>query len=263
MLEEESCDGLSPEGSITVLGAAILVLLPLSYVPQYWSILQTSSSQGIDLLSLLLGQFSSFAGAMTALLLHSLQLICCSQGRLQYCGQGILIAHQLLLGWLVQIPLYLLCLFYRQERLRPLLHYCSILFSLLPPIVGLALVLVSTYGPNHRFIHEYASLMSLLANGFTLIRWLPQIYATLRSGSLGQLNPIMLCFHVPGCIAMAWIQAEHGESFFVWSPYLMSAAQMSLLLLIWLWPRFTNVFKCYKNRHGWERLSTQAVVIPS
>lgn len=208
----------------------------------------SSFSLGLALLSSLL-TFTNF------LILHWTTIICCACVSFGTCMSANLTPLQLFANVLCLLFVYSAFLWYyplepfsiyRQQRKREYLRAQILLgLVLLVSAIFSATSVTLYYGLNlsAKTLSTWGRAIGILSAIVVIVQWTPQIFTTFQLGSAGSLSVVMLLIQLPGCLLTVFFQAViGGADFTTWGPYLISAINVMILIIMCLvfWIRNRN-----------------------
>ncbi|EGG24148.1 hypothetical protein DFA_06294 [Cavenderia fasciculata] len=97
-------------------------------------------------------------------------------------------------------------------------------------VIGVALVY--GYGSKSTQLEGYAFFLGVLAAILVFFQWMPQIYTTWLADEIGSLSLVSLCIQVPGALLVCYFQLSSGQSWITWFPYLATAIQEGVLVVL-------------------------------
>lgn len=116
------------------------------------------------------------------------------------------------------------------------------------PSLVVAAFLVGFTGKSTATV-TFGSAYGIISTVATIIMWLPQIILTYRKRDPGSLSLLMLLLQFPGGVAAVYFQAiMEQESFTTWSPYLASALEQLILIILIVYYKFKRSHKTPKAR---------------
>ena len=127
-----------------VLGILLCVGGMISYFPQYYSLIKTKQHKGISELSLFILNIGSACLAANSFILNWYKFECYHHCSFWICGANLLSMFQIMVGWIMVFPLYLIFIRYKIKNSDKRIIYdiiyifIYIFFILVMIIVGLS-----------------------------------------------------------------------------------------------------------------------------
>jgi uncharacterized protein with PQ loop repeat len=245
--------------SLNLAVAIILILaIPLSYVPQYISIIRAKSSEGMSCLSLAV----LLLGGLLTLINHSIlnwdSIICCGLLTVKSCLANNLPGFQLFVGPFCITILYVLVLWFfdlrpvgkitheqkQEQRKFGFLLFLGVLVlcSILAILAAIFYYLVHLPG---EVLFAYAQALGIISTVTVVFQWGPQIWTTWKLKSQGSLSLLMLLIQMPGSLVVVVYQAILNDGHWTtWGPYVVATIQQMILIVLCL------VFCSRERRHA-------------
>ncbi len=242
-------------------GSILFVGIGLSYVSQHVKLLRTRSTVGLSWVMLFVANVSNFCSLLNVIVL-SHTFGCCSLASTssRECYELFLPLLQIGMPSLNLVPIFVvfLCLWRpdptlavtdregKESRLRRLMRWADANEAVLSRaafgvfavvfLVGFSTIAaVLTLVPGAGDAVSFAEALGGVASVSNMLQWLPQIFSTLRSGKVGSLSILMLALQVPGGLAVVIFNTVvEPSSITTWGPFVLSAAQQFVLLVICL-----------------------------
>lgn len=225
-----------------ILGIVLCIGGTISYLPQYYSLIKTKQHKGISELSLLLLNIGSACLAANSFILNWWKFGCYQHCNFWLCSANLLSLFQIMVGWIMVFPLYLIFIRYKmknsERRMRYDIVYISIyvLFVLVMVIVGLAEKL--SPGDSREFFNITAKILGIISAICSCIVWLPQIIKLIRTRKQGNLSLLMFIMQTPGNAVIIIFQILYRQNWTTWFSYVVTLVEQSTIVVILL------VFKC-------------------
>jgi len=236
----ESFDPLSPSGSQSIFSIVLGILLCLggmiSYFPQYYSLVKAKQATGISEFSLLLLNIGSACLTANSFILNWWKFECYEHYNFWYCTGNLLSLFQIMIGWLMVFPLYLIFIRYKiKTSERKIIHDIAyvviyVLFILVIIIVGLAEKL-SSKNSNEFFVIS-AKILGVVSAICSSIVWLPQIVKLLRTKQQGNLSLLMFIMQTPGNCIVILFQVLYHQDWTTWITYVITFVEQSTIVVI-------------------------------
>lgn len=236
------------------IGITIMVLGFLSYMPQYYKIVQRRSVIGISAVSLFLGCVSAFCNFFGTFLLDAHFWQCCHQNHLSHtqCFITLLPMVQLFFIWIFLNVFYILFLIYfnkshgvdvEEIRSAKLINTSFFLYVLIFPIcfgfTGTFLLVATNIISRHIIL--YGNLLNGIASGLTLFMWAPQIWITYKKQDFVSLSPLTIGIQAIGSIVIFVYQVLLSKSdLSIGVPFLVAGLEQITVLVIGYYYRFKN-----------------------
>ncbi len=248
-----------------VLGIILCIGGMISYFPQYYSIIKTKKKEpnqeinegpnqpnqepnegGISEVSLLLLNIGSACLAANSFILNWQKFKCYGHCSFWLCSSNLLSMFQIMVGWIMVCPLYLIFIRYKikhsDRRVIYDIGYISIyiVFILIMVIVGLAEKLSS--GDSRLFFDISAKILGIVSAVCSSIVWIPQIIKLLQTGKQGNLSLLMFIMQTPGNAIIIIFQILYHQNWTTWFSYVIGLVEQGTIVVILL------VFK-WRNRN--------------
>ncbi len=225
-----------------ILGIVLCIGGMVSYFPQYYSLVKTKQHKGISEVSLLLLNIGSACLAANSFILNWWKFGCYQHCNFWLCSANLLSMFQIMVGWIMVFPLYLIFTRYKmknsERRMIYDIGYISIyvLFVLIMVIVGLAEKL--SPGDSREFFNISAKVLGIISAICSCIVWLPQIIKLIRTKKQGNLSLLMFIMQTPGNAVIIIFQILYRQNWTTWFAYVITLAEQGIIVVILL------VFKC-------------------
>ena len=235
-----------------VLGILICIGGIISYTPQYFNLFKTKQHKGISEFSLLLLNIGSASLAANAFILNWYKFECYRHCNFWLCTADLLSMIQIVVGWIMVFPLYLIFVRYKiKNSERKIIYdiiYVSIyiLFILIMVIVGLVEKL--GLSNNNNFFVISAKILGIFSAVCSSVVWLPQIIKLLRTKQQGNLSLLMFILQTPGNFVIIMFQIMYHQDWTTWISYVITLIEQMLIVIILL------VFK-FRNRKNIQEIS--------
>ena len=223
------------------LGIFLCIGGTISYIPQVYNIIKEKNHKGISEMTLFLLSSGAAALAANSFILNWYRFQCFSMCKSWWlCVANLLSLIQILIGFIMCLPLYLVFMRYKiassNKRviydLRYLLLHLS--FVLIMIIVGLAEKIEARNSKDFFMVTAWI-LGGLVSPVLSSIIWLPQLVKLARSKDPGSLSMLMLVIQTPGNLVIIAFQILYQQSVSTWITYcfifLEQAAILVLLIL--------------------------------
>lgn len=220
---------------ITILGYLLCIGGVVSYIPQYINLITTKQHKGISELSLLLLNAGCASLAANALILNWYKFECYTHCSFWLCTNDLLSMYQIILGWLVVFPLYLLFVRYKiknsERKIINDIIYIGIyiIFILVMVIVGLVEKISQD---NTKFFIITAKILGVLSAIFSSIVWIPQIIKLLKTKQQGNLSLLMFIMQTPGNAVIILFQLLYNQDWTTWISYLITLIEQTTIVII-------------------------------
>eukprot|EP01089_Gocevia_fonbrunei_P018755 TRINITY_DN6433_c0_g1_i2.p1 TRINITY_DN6433_c0_g1~~TRINITY_DN6433_c0_g1_i2.p1 ORF type:complete len:304 (+),score=17.14 TRINITY_DN6433_c0_g1_i2:83-994(+) len=250
-------DCFTHPGALDVsLGITLCVGIFISYVPQYWSIIKSRSSDGVSYITMWLAYVSAFCTFLNVIVLKWDTVTCCKYLNVWQIIENLLPIEQLTVGPASLLGLFTVVVFFfdvtiyddddgehkrklRHQRIANILLILSWIIS--PILILLTLFLVVHFNYDDKSIKGYAEGLGIISSLVILVVWCPQIYTTYQKKSPGTLSIGMLLIQMPGSLIVVVFQAVFNDaSWTTWLPYVITCIQLCILIFLWFWYRFVN-----------------------
>lgn len=217
------------------------------YAPRFVTLLKRRSSAGVSVLTLAAGLLAGTLNLINAAILNWDKIICCGQhaGELAaaQCLANNLVVEQLSVGPACMLVVFVLVLVFFEVRSRAderayRLALAAFLGTLFVSVAATMVALVLYYsgvvsGP---WVVAYGKWIGIASALLTLLQWAPQIALTWRTQDAGALSLGTLLLQFPGNLLVVVFQLSAPRSHWTsWAPYIVSAAQMLVLIVLLLY----------------------------
>ncbi len=228
-----------------ILGLCLCVAGIFSYLPQYYSLVKSGQTDNISEISLLILNIGSATLFANSFILNFSKLDCYDNCSFLLCTANLLPVFQILIGWIVVLPLYLIFVRFKiknsKKRLisdvRFILTY--MVFVLILLIFGL---IEKIYFNNTKFFQIAAYTLGIISALCSCTVWLPQIYKLLKTQESGGLSLLMFCIQTPGNIMIIILQILYRQNWSTWITYLILLLEQGTIVIILI------VFKIRENK---------------
>lgn len=232
-----------------VLGILLCIGGMISYFPQYYSLIKSKQHKGISELSLFILNIGSACLAANAFILNWAKFDCYNQCSFWICSANLLSLFQIMVGWIMVFPLYLIFLRYKiRNSERRIIYdiiyiFIYILFILTMVIVGLSEKIKSPNSTNF-FVVSAWILGGVISPICSCIVWIPQIIKLLQTRTQGNLSLAMFVMQTPGNAIIIVFQILYHQSVTTWATYavcLIEQATIVGILLYFKWRDRNNI----------------------
>jgi len=227
-----------------VLGIILCIGGMVSYFPQYYCLVKTRQNKGISELSLLLLNIGSACLAANSFILNWGKFECYQHCNFWLCSADLLSILQIMVGWIMVLPLYLIFIRYKiinsERRIIYDLGYVAIyiMFILIMIIVGLSEKL--SPGDSRKFFNISAKVLGIISAICSCIVWLPQIIKLIRTKKQGNLSLLMFIIQTPGNAIIIIFQILYHQNWTTWFNYVITLAEQGTIVVILLIIRYKN-----------------------
>ena len=229
-----------------VLGILLCIGGMISYFPQYYSLIKSKEHKGISELSLFILNIGSACLTANAFILNWYKFECYNHCSFWICSANLLSMFQIMVGWIMVFPLYLIFIRYKiRNSERRVIYdiiyvFIYILFILIMIIVGLT----EKYKENTPFFKISAWVLGgIISPMCSCIVWIPQIIDLIRTQKQGNLSLSMFIMQTPGNAIIIVFQILYHQNFTTWGTYVVSLIEQGMIVIILL------IFK-YRNRNN-------------
>lgn len=225
-----------------VLGLLICVGGVISYTPQYFNLVKTKQHKGISEFSLLLLNIGAASLAANSFILNWDKFECYDHCNFWLCSADLLSMFQIMIGWIMVFPLYLIFVRYKIKNSERKIIYdiiyvvIYILFILLMIIVGLTEKLL--YQDTTNFFTISAKILGIFSAICSSVVWLPQIIKLIRTKQQGNLSLLMFIIQSPGNLTIIFFQILYHQNWTTWIAYVITLVEqltIVIILLILMW----------------------------
>ena len=238
-------DNCSKENSLASIGVGgfIITAILLTYLPQYYKIIQNKSTEGISYFFLLLGNISNFTNFFGSLLLNYQIIDCCSYVSSGKCMNLLLPIYQMFTPWISIYVLFIIFLIYDtsygNEYKKAFIYFSLFTFFCVILLGIIGLILIIHFQTMHNHVNLFGNTLNIISTITCILTYLPQIIKTYNLKKLGNLSLISLAFQAPGSLIVFFYQAflVHAP-LSIGIPYLFSGLlQVTLFILSYYYYR--------------------------
>lgn len=239
-----------------VLGIFLCLGGIISYFPQYYSLIKSKHSKGISELSLFILNIGSACLAANSFILNWFKFQCYSNCSFWLCTANLLSLFQIMVGWIVVFPLYLIFVRYKIKHsdariLNDIIYFVVyVIFILLMVIVGV----FEKTRDNNEFFQISAYSLGIISMVCTCIVWLPQIIKLIRTKEQGNLSLLMFILQTPGNLIIIIFQLLYHQSITTWGTYVVSFIEQLIIVIILL------ILKCKSKREINESSEVEPII---
>lgn len=267
------CDDISTvDRSNLVVSLVIAIGIVGSYLPQHLRIYRRGTSEGLNPFFLLLGVTSCTNSLINIAVLQWNVLRCCSQLPVGVCAANSLGVIQLLLqfGMFGTTLVLFLIYFPRPSHFpqsgasgatpvaRPVPRHTSLSWTLSVAVTGVAVVhLVTFIAVSLTFLRKsetreraitWANWLGGSAMVLSGLQYVPQIYTTVKRGTVGSLSVVTLAVQAPGSFVFAYSIAQRpGVRWSSWLLFVVTGCLQAVLVGI------CGYFRARDSLHWGER----------
>lgn len=241
-----------------VLGILLCIGGMISYFPQYYSLIKTKQHKGISEISLFILNIGSACLTSNAFILNWDKFECYYHCSFWVCTANLLPLFQIMVGWIMVFPLYLIFVRYKMKNSERRIIYdiiyvfIYIAFILIMIIVGLTEKLKT--GNSTSFFEISAWILGgVISPICSCIVWIPQIIKLIRTGEQGNLSLAMFVMQTPGNAIVILFQILYHQSFTTWGTYIVSLIEQTIIVIILL------VYK-WRDRNNAEMVDIEASI---
>jgi len=238
-INDEICNKINGTLSISI-GSFIILTIFTTYLPQYYKIIKSKSTEGISNHYIFLGNVSNFTNFYGTLLLNYTIVDCCNYVSAGDCANILLPIYQMFSPWGAIFIMYIIYIYYDksdQNGIKKSLIYFVwfiAVFIFLFGIVGMALIL--RYNNFKNNINAFGNFLNILSTISCVVYMLPQIVMTYKNKSIGNLSLISLGFQAPGSLLVFIYQNIVSKApISIGIPYFFSFIFQTILLVMGLY----------------------------
>lgn len=227
-----------------VLGILLCIGGMISYFPQYYSLIKAKQSKGISETSLFILNIGSACLAANSVVLNWSKFSCYNQCNSLICTANLLSMIQILVGWIMVFPLYLIFLRYKIKNSDRKIIYDLIyilIYLLFITIVGTIGLTEKMNGAQHFFIISAWILGGIISPICSCIVWIPQIIKLIRTREQGNLSLPMFIMQTPGSVVVMVFQILYHQDWTTWITYVITFVEQGIIVIILI------VLKFYPN----------------
>ena len=240
VLSDWTCEA---DSTITyVLGVLLCIGGILSYLPQYIALIKSKKGQGVSELSLFILNVGSLCLACNSLILNWWQFECYNFCSFFLCSGNLLAFYQILLGWIMVFPLYLIYV-YMQYKLKETsktsfktcLYGMSyiIAFAIFLTVLVLLLAIEKFTYNNINTLYLVAYVLGVASMVCSGIVWIPQIVKLIKTKDEEGLSLVMFLIQTPGSAIIIVFQAIlNKQNVSTWISYVFNFTEQLLIVII-------------------------------
>ncbi|KAI9280686.1 hypothetical protein BY458DRAFT_500057 [Sporodiniella umbellata] len=265
--EPKQCVPLNDKTNL-LISLFLCVGLIISYLPQHYRIIANKTSEGFSAWFLLLGVVSSTSSMLNIVLLQWDAIVCCKSLSTGACLEGLMGIFQIGFQWVMFCLVFVLFLVYFPENKKREPHPPSSLAleipsKIQPPLseewkvsiwvatvcIGhlaisffiSVLLLAIVGGPENRLTNYWAAFLGILSMILASLQYLPQIWKTWNSKTVGALSIPMMMLQTPGTALFVYsLVVRPGTNWTAWITYLVTGILQGTLLTLCITWHFRN-----------------------
>jgi len=237
------------------LGIVLGLAGTLSYLPQYYTLIKTKQAKGISELSLFILNIGNACLSLNSLISNWGAWTCYDNCSFWLCSANLLPLWQILLGWIMVVPLYIVFVRFKIRDNRPRWkfskRYCIydlafvltyMVFVVVVVAISLAEEMISN--DNRQFFAAFAIVLGISAAICSSIVWIPQIIKLLQTRKQGSLSLLMFLIQTPGNLVIIFFQAVmFSQDWSTWITYAITFVEQATIVVLLLLFRYD---KCQK-----------------
>lgn len=221
-----------------VLGVLLCIGGMVSYFPQYYSLIKNKQHKGISELSLFILNIGCACLSVNAFILNWYKFECYRHCSFWICSANLLSMFQIMMGWIMVFPLYLIFLRYKIKNSDRRLVY-DIVYIFIYIIFMLTIVIVGLLEKNVSNNTYFEKISAWILGGIvspicSCIVWIPQIVKLIRTKKQGNLSLAMFVMQTPGNAIIILFQILYRQSFTTWGTYVVYFVEQSIIVIILL-----------------------------
>jgi len=245
------CDNADTSLADNLLGWGLTVGVIVALLPQVITLIRRKNVSGLSALSCALNYLSNMATLSNESFLQWDVFGCCSYKPFVTCIDLILPFITICPTPVLLFVIYLLYVYYAETSEVALgdssyIKYVKLgfLFTVAATAVtvGVGFALVYTVGSQHEGFIYYAVSLGTIAAVLQIVTYAPQIWTTFHTKKSGSLSIASLAFQIPGSLLVCYFQGiVYKQSWSTWLPYLCSAFQQIILIVLCIFFHFQRV----------------------
>lgn len=237
-----------------ILGLSLCIAGVLSYIPQYYSLIQSKQTTGISEFSLLILNIGGATLTANSFILNYWRFQCYENCSALLCTGNLLPLWQITFGWLVVLPLYFIFVRYKiqgsQKRILSDIRYLMTYVLFIASMLILGIVEKAFATNSSTFFQVSAIMLGVLSALCSCVVWIPQIVKLLRTQDPGGLSLLMFLIQTPGNIMVIILQLLYRQNWTTWITYVVLLVEQGTIVIILL------VLK-YREKHGYIHVDQQ------
>lgn len=226
-----------------IVGISLGVGGLLSYIPQYWSIFRRGSHKGLSQLTLYTLNLSGAFLVMNALILNWPSFQCYWACPAWSCTTHLLPVYQIVINWLVVMPLYALFLYYkvRLSEASCLSNSAYLLTYMIVVLVAVSVAFAAKLKHREQVLEIMAHILGALSTILCCVMWLPQIVKLLQTQEAGSLSLAMFLIQTPGSFVIVIFQAVlFRQAVSTWISYAVVGFSQLFITGLLLWYKWRD-----------------------
>lgn len=202
--------------------------------------IKSKQATGISELSLFILNIGNLCLACNSLILNWWKFECYQYCGFFLCSGNLLAFYQILVGWLIVFPLYIIFVKYklRDETVSKkswFFRFSYLISYLVFFLVVVLLLIIEKFTNNDTNVFDVIAyilgIFSMIASG---IVWVPQIVKLIRTQEKGGLSLLMFIIQTPGSAIIIIFQAIlNKQNWSTWLSYVFTLAeQLTIVILL-------------------------------
>ncbi|CAL6032730.1 PQ_loop repeat-containing protein [Hexamita inflata] len=224
-------------GIVQILGSVISVL------PQIIKLQQVKTTFGVSIFMLALATINNYSLTLSLIMNKFPQIISCSQN-FSLCMKNLfsqLVSLILSVGFLTPYIQYLKFQVRDSTYKRNIVIFSIIIFLIIVSTIGIILSGIY-YSVCNQVFQSFISVFSIISAKAACIQWLPQIFETYKSKSVGNLSITCQVIGVPGQLITLFLLISTNNGWITWVTCIVLLIVQSMLLFLLLKYKY-----CYKR----------------
>eukprot|EP01125_Pyxidicula_operculata_P002122 TRINITY_DN12064_c0_g1_i1.p1 TRINITY_DN12064_c0_g1~~TRINITY_DN12064_c0_g1_i1.p1 ORF type:complete len:301 (-),score=24.88 TRINITY_DN12064_c0_g1_i1:117-1019(-) len=228
------------------------------YLPQIYKLFETSSSKGLNILSVFLYNIGNSATLFNAINDNWDYFFCCKVINFWECSQLLMAFYQLFIVWINWHVIFILCIVFwprefdtREEeesslRERKFAIAALVFYLIIWMCGGTSMVIAWNFMfQKTSYIYKVTDItLGTISSIVIAMVWIPQIWTTYKMKGPGALSIGMLALTAPGCYITIYTLAfayEYGVT--VWLPTVVGAICQTTLLIMCIYYSYGTKLK--------------------
>jgi uncharacterized protein with PQ loop repeat len=231
-----------------ILGIAICIAGIVSYTPQYYSLITSSSeeSREISEKSLFILNVGNACLAANSIILNWYKWDCYSNCNFWLCTAKMLPVIQITIGWIMVVPLYIIFIRLKVQNNRHRNRHCAFdLAYMLTYTLVIILILSISLGEKlntndpvglsdvRTFFNVFSQFLGVASAVCACLVWIPQIIKLIKTKKQGSLSLLMFLLQAPGNLVIIFFQAiMYHQDWSTWFAYVITFVEQLIVVIL-------------------------------
>jgi uncharacterized protein with PQ loop repeat len=239
-----------------ILGIVLCVAGMISYLPQYHSLITstTEESREISEKSFFILNVGNACLAANSIILNWYKWDCYSHCNRWLCTAKLLPVLQIVVGWIMVLPLYIIFIRLKVKNNRHRGRHCAfdlayILTYALVVILILGISLGEKLNSNdpaglrdvRGFFTVFSQILGVMSALCSCFVWIPQIIKLIKKKKQGSLSLLMFLIQAPGNLVIIFFQAVmFHQNWSTWFAYVITFVEQLIVVILLLYFKWKN-----------------------